>query len=118
MTESMGRDQEAADAAGGGEGAAYEFMPQEEQLLELIMNSMRVAGLALALEALSTFLLGALSDSHHKCKHYMLARYGCGRSTEDAARNIKASWATLFLKDEQRSLCWFDLKLSQACAFA
>ena len=60
----------AAGASGGGEGAAYEFMPQEEQLLELIMNSMRVAGLALALEALSTFLLGALPDLHHNCEPF------------------------------------------------
>jgi len=32
---------------------------QEEQLLELVMNGMRVAGLALALEAMSSFVLGA-----------------------------------------------------------
>ena len=48
---------------GGGEpaeagSAPYEFLPQEEQLLELVMNGMRVAGIALALEALSTLLLG------------------------------------------------------------
>ena len=34
---------------------------QEEQLLELVMNGMRVAGLALALEALSSFVLGAVA---------------------------------------------------------
>jgi hypothetical protein len=31
---------------------------QEEQLLELVMNGMRVAGIALALQALSTVALG------------------------------------------------------------
>ena len=36
---------------------------QEEQLLELVMNGMRVAGLALALEAISSFVLGALATA-------------------------------------------------------
>lgn len=31
---------------------------QEEQLLELVMNGMRVSGLALAVEALSSLILG------------------------------------------------------------
>lgn len=38
--------------------AEYEFQPQENQLLELVMNSMRVAGTALALQAFSTACLG------------------------------------------------------------
>ena len=59
VTERMVEEQEAAvQVVGGGEGTVYEFLPQEEQLLELLMNSMRVAGLALAVEALSTLLLG------------------------------------------------------------
>lgn len=36
----------------------YEFKPQENQLLELVMNSMRVAATALALQAFSTACLG------------------------------------------------------------
>lgn len=37
----------------------YEFQPQENQLLELVMNSMRVAATALALQAFSTACLAA-----------------------------------------------------------
>lgn len=51
-------EQEGDGGLGEGDGAQYEFLPQESQLLELMMNGMRVAGLALALEALSTFMLG------------------------------------------------------------
>jgi hypothetical protein len=40
--------------------AQHHVLPclQEEQLLELVMNGMRVAGVALALQALSTVALG------------------------------------------------------------
>lgn len=41
-----------------GNNTQYEFQPQEEQLLELVMNGMRVSGLALAVEALSSLILG------------------------------------------------------------
>jgi len=37
----------------------YEFQPQEDQLLELVMNSMRVCATALALQAFSTVCLAA-----------------------------------------------------------
>lgn len=43
------------------------YLVQEEQLLELVMNGMRVAGIALALQALSTLALGAPQTAHCAC---------------------------------------------------
>lgn len=42
-----------------------QFNVQEEQLLELVMNGMRVAGIALALQALSTLTLGAAQANRY-----------------------------------------------------
>ena len=43
-----------------GEPAEYEFTVWEDRILEVVMEAMRMAGLALAVRAIGTFCLGAL----------------------------------------------------------
>ena len=59
------------DKAGEGEGetteknSCYTFSLTETTILEVVMDSMRTCGLALALQALSTVLLGRMQAQHH-----------------------------------------------------
>ena len=41
------------------QGEEYEFTPWEGRILEVVMESMRMAGLALAVRAMATICLGA-----------------------------------------------------------
>lgn len=47
-----------------GEPAEYEFTVWEDRILEVVMEAMRMAGLALAVRAIGTFCLGALHFKH------------------------------------------------------
>lgn len=79
-------DAEAEEEGEGEEGqkdSGYEFSLTETTILEVVMDSMRTCGLALALQALSTLLLGmeswVLRLPALVC--HLLARSNCGMVT-------------------------------------
>lgn len=57
-----GQGEETQSSEEGGEsGAEYEFTAWEERVMEVVMEAMRMAGLALAMRAMATICLGARS---------------------------------------------------------
>lgn len=56
--EGQGEQQGGKGEQEGGKGE-YEFSPWEERVLQVVMDSLRMAGLALGLQAISSILLGA-----------------------------------------------------------
>ena len=52
-------DEESEERKGKGELPEYEFTVWEDRILEVVMEAMRMAGLALAVRAIATFCLGA-----------------------------------------------------------
>lgn len=65
------KEHDKDDKAGEGEGekskkdSCYIFSLTETTILEVVMDAMRTCGLALALQALSTVLLGRMQAQHH-----------------------------------------------------
>lgn len=63
--DSEGEDEEEGEEGDqGSKDAGYEFSHTETTILEVVMDSMRTCGLAYALQALSTLLLGERWISH------------------------------------------------------
>ena len=56
-------EQDEHEGEKGSEDSCYEFSMTETTILEVVMDSMRTCGLALALQALSTVLLGKTTAS-------------------------------------------------------
>ena len=56
------------------QGDEYEFTPWEGRILEVVMESMRMAGLALAVRAMATICLGE-HFLHYSCLNYAEAEW-------------------------------------------